>query len=60
MNGSDSSTHSFTGSFSQALKAFDLLIKEHDGTASVQLLCNRAVCYERLQLNRKALKVSGF
>jgi hypothetical protein len=51
------SSNSFTGSFSQALKAFDQLIKEHDGSASVQLLCNRAFCFERLQLNRKALKV---
>lgn len=52
------SNGSFTGSFSHALKAFDQLIKEHDGSAPVQLLCNRAFCYEKLQLNRKALKVS--
>jgi hypothetical protein len=56
MTQSDSNS-SFTGSFSHALKAFDQLIKEHDGTAPVQLLCNRAFCYEKLQLNRKALKV---
>lgn len=46
-----------TNSSSQALKIFDTLIKHAEGSESVQLLCNRAFCYEKLQLNRKALKV---
>lgn len=44
-------------SMSNVLKAFDTAIKEAEGSESVQLLCNRALCYENLQLNRKALKV---
>lgn len=46
-----------SNSYAQALKAYDTLVKHADGSESVQLLSNRAFCYEKLQLNRKALKV---
>lgn len=48
--------HLQSGNYAQALKALDRLILEV-GSATPQLLCNRAFCYEKLQLKRKALKV---
>jgi len=46
--------------YSAAIKHLDAEIKQvlaHDGSTVHQLLCNRAYCYEQLQLHRRAFKV---
>ena len=46
--------------FSAAIKCLDAEIKQAfnaDGSTVHQLLCNRAYCYEQLQLQRRASKV---
>ena len=49
------------GNFSAAIKSLDSQLKQAqvDGAESSlpQLYCNRAFCYEQLQLHRRALKV---
>jgi tetratricopeptide (TPR) repeat protein len=45
------------GDFSKAIKALDALILEAaPGPNAAALLLNRGRCYQRLDLNRKALK----
>ena len=46
--------------YSAAIKHLDAEIKHalaHNGSTVHQLLCNRAYCYEQLQLHRRASKV---
>ncbi len=46
--------------YSAAIKHLDAEIKQvvaQDGSMVHQLLCNRAYCYEQLQLHRRASKV---
>ena len=49
-----------TRNFAAAIKCLDVEITQvsnSDTSAVCQLICNRAYCYEELQLNRRALKV---
>ena len=46
--------------FSDIIRLLNVEIEAVSGSpAAAQLLCNRGLCHQRLNLNRKALKVRG-